>query len=211
MLCTRTLIFYMCASSDKTFLWVPTDLTLWPWLWCLTDIMKTLTMPISFNSIFYDFDTSHEFFLWQFLLVGINRFDLVTLTFMFDLLTENFNLGCIFWMVCTRTLIFYMSDEWPYHESQQIWPCDLNLDVWPTYWKLTLGMTFQSYVPGLGSLSQNLSMAIDVTTVIKQMIWRCELSIWPIFQKLWCRHGFQWNLSLWGAFVFHKHILFINR
>jgi hypothetical protein len=42
----------------------------------------------------------------------------------------------------------------------------------------------------------------------KKMIWRCELSIWPIFQKLWCRHGFQWNLSLWGAFVFHKHILF---
>ena len=123
-------------------------------------------------------------------------------------LPENFNFDCIFWMVCSRTLIFYMSDEWPYHESQKIWPCDLNLDVWPTYWKLTLGMTFQSYVPGLGSLSQNLSMAIDVTTVIKQMIWRCELSIWPIFQKLWCRHGFQWNLSLWGAFVFHKHILF---
>jgi hypothetical protein len=31
-------------------------------------------------------------------------------------------------------------------------------------------MTFQSYVPGLGSLSQNLPMTIDVTTVIKQMI-----------------------------------------
>ena len=89
MLCTRTLIFYIFASSDKIFLWVPTNLTLWPWLWCLTDIMKTLTMPISFNSIFYDFDTSHDFFLWQFLLVGINRFDLVTLTFMFDSLKTS--------------------------------------------------------------------------------------------------------------------------
>jgi hypothetical protein len=151
ILCTRTVIFYMCASSGKAFLWVPTDLSLWPWLLCLTNIMKTLTMPTSFNSISYDFDTSHDCFLWQILLVGINRFDLVTLTFMFDLHTENFNLGCIFWMVYTRTLIFYMSDEWPSHESQQIWPCDLYLDVWPTYWKLTLGITFQSYVPGLDS------------------------------------------------------------
>jgi hypothetical protein len=70
--------------------------------------MKTWTMPPSFNSIFYDSDTSHEYFLWQILLVGINGFDLVTLTFMFDLLTENFNLGCIFRMLCTRTLIFYI-------------------------------------------------------------------------------------------------------
>jgi hypothetical protein len=60
-------------------------------------------------------------------------------------------------------------------------------------------------------LWQNLSMAIDVITVIKQVIWRCELSIWPIFQKLWCRHGCQWNLSLSGAFVFHKHILLRNK
>jgi hypothetical protein len=90
-------------------------------------------------------------------------------------------------------------------------PTDLTL--WPQPWCLTyilktnLGITFQLYVPGLGSLWQNLSMAIDVTTVIKQVIWWCELSMWPIFQKLWCRHGCQWNLSLTGAFVFHKHIL----
>jgi hypothetical protein len=31
-------------------------------------------------------------------------------------------------------------------------------------------MNFQLFVPGLGSLSQNLSMAIDDATVIKQMI-----------------------------------------
>ena len=144
-------------------LWVPTDLTLWPWLWCLTNIMKSLTMPISFNSIFYDFDTLHECFLWQILLMGINWFDLVTLTYIFDFLTENLNLGCIFRIVCTRTLIFYMSDEWSSHESKQIWPCDLNLDAWPTYWKLTLGITFQSYVPWHGSLRQILSMAYVVT------------------------------------------------
>jgi hypothetical protein len=126
-------------------------------------------------------------------------------------LTENFNIGCIFWMTCTRTLIFHMSVPW---DMSLPWvPTDLNL--WPQLWcltyifkALTLGITFQSYVLGLGSLWQNLSMANDVTTVMEQLIWRCELIIWPIFQKLWCRNGFQWNLSLSGAFVFHKHILF---
>jgi hypothetical protein len=33
----------------------------------------------------------------------------VTLTLVLDLLIQNFNLGYIFWMVCTRTLIFHMS------------------------------------------------------------------------------------------------------
>jgi hypothetical protein len=114
MLCTKTLIFYMCASSSKTFLWVPTNLTLWLWFLCLTNIMKTLTMPISFNSIFYDFDTSRECFLWQILLVGINRFDcvtLVTLTFMFDLL---------------KTSTFAVSFEW------------YVLGLWYFTWVMTL-------------------------------------------------------------------------
>jgi hypothetical protein len=29
----------------------------------------------------------------------------------------------------------------------------------------------------------------DVTTVIDQVIWCCDLSIWPTFQKMWCMHG----------------------
>jgi hypothetical protein len=38
---------------------------------------------IFFYSIYEDFDILNEFLLWQILSVGINRFDLVTLTFMF--------------------------------------------------------------------------------------------------------------------------------
>jgi hypothetical protein len=31
MVCTKTLIFHMSVCCDKTFPWVPTGLTLWPW------------------------------------------------------------------------------------------------------------------------------------------------------------------------------------
>jgi hypothetical protein len=31
MVGTRTLIFHMSIPWDKTFLWIPKDLTLWPW------------------------------------------------------------------------------------------------------------------------------------------------------------------------------------
>jgi hypothetical protein len=51
MVCTRALVFCMSVSSDKTFLWVPTDLTLWPWPWCLVYIIKTLTCLYLLNSM----------------------------------------------------------------------------------------------------------------------------------------------------------------
>jgi hypothetical protein len=41
--------------------------------------------------------------------VGTKRFDLVTLTLVFDIHIENFNYAYIFLMVCTRTLIFHLS------------------------------------------------------------------------------------------------------
>jgi hypothetical protein len=46
---TRTLIFHMSVSFDKTFLWVPTYLISWSWPWCLTYKLKTLTLHISFK------------------------------------------------------------------------------------------------------------------------------------------------------------------
>jgi hypothetical protein len=60
-----------------------------------------------------------------------NRFDLVTLALVFNLLVliENFNLGYIFWMVCTRALIFHTNV-----------PCDK---------RLTLAISFEWYILGL--------------------------------------------------------------
>jgi hypothetical protein len=68
------------------------------------------------------FHCSHEYSLWHDLPVSTKMFDLVSVvTLVFDLLIENFNLGCIFWMVGT------------FHGYQKSWPCDLDLCVWPSY------------------------------------------------------------------------------
>jgi hypothetical protein len=52
----------------------------------------------------------------------------------------------------------------------------------------------------------------DVTTIMERVIWPCNISIWPTFQKLY-RYGMAVNrdLSLSEAFVCHKHILFKNQ
>jgi hypothetical protein len=47
--------------------------------------------------------------MWQDLSKSTKMFDLVILTFVFDLLIENFNLGYIFGLVGAKTLIFHMS------------------------------------------------------------------------------------------------------
>ena len=39
----RALIFHMSIPCDKTFLWTPSFLTLWPWPWSLSYFLKTLT------------------------------------------------------------------------------------------------------------------------------------------------------------------------
>jgi hypothetical protein len=46
---TRALIFHMNIPFDKTFPWVPMFLNLWPWPWCFTYLLKTLTMAIFFD------------------------------------------------------------------------------------------------------------------------------------------------------------------
>jgi hypothetical protein len=49
MVCTRTLIFHMRVCCVKSFQWVSTGLTLWPWRLCLTSLLKTLTLAVSFE------------------------------------------------------------------------------------------------------------------------------------------------------------------
>jgi hypothetical protein len=49
MVCTGMLIFHMSIPCDKIFSWVPKFLTMWPWRWCLTYLLKTLTLAITFK------------------------------------------------------------------------------------------------------------------------------------------------------------------
>jgi hypothetical protein len=125
MVCTRTLIFHMSVSSSKTFPWILTYLTLWPRPWCLTYILKTIS------------------FEWYVLGVGyFTRVIVVTSPFCgyqqvwpwdVDLLTENFNLGHLFWLLCIRTFIFHMSVPW----DKTFLEILITMTLWPWPWCLT--------------------------------------------------------------------------
>jgi hypothetical protein len=87
IICTRALIIHMSVPYGKTFPWVPDFLTMWPWPWCLTYLLKTLTLAITFKWYILGW----WYFTWVFLV--------------------------------TRS----------FHRYQNIWPCDFDLNIWPTY------------------------------------------------------------------------------
>jgi hypothetical protein len=102
----RALIFHMSIPCDKIFPWVQQCLILWPWPWCLTYLLTTLILAISFKWYkqepwYFTSVPCDKTFSWV-----PQKFDL--LTFVLDLLTQNFNFGYIFWMVCARTLMCHM-------------------------------------------------------------------------------------------------------
>jgi hypothetical protein len=52
-----------------------------------------------------------QYLLWQDLSVDIKNFGFVTMTLVFDLFFENFNLGHIFSMVCIRPVMSIPCDK----------------------------------------------------------------------------------------------------
>ena len=98
----------MCIPCDKTFSMVPKVLTLWPCLWPLTYIYKTLTSVITFKQ----FEIGPLYFTCVFLMtVPFNwyqTFDLLNFTVTFDLYLQNLNLSQNFKTVTGRAVIFHM-------------------------------------------------------------------------------------------------------
>jgi hypothetical protein len=127
MVCTRALIFHMSVPYGKTFPWVPNFLIMWPLPWCLTYLLKTLTLAVTFKW----YVLGCWYFTWVFHVTRSFLLDLVTLTLMFNLLIKNFNLGYDFQMVCTGTLIFVMSVLW-----QNLFMVQNILTLWPWPWCL---------------------------------------------------------------------------
>jgi hypothetical protein len=130
---------------------------------------------------------------------------------MFDLLTENINLGCIFWIVCTMTDI---SHECPLRHDPPIGTNRFDLVSSTLMFDLHIeNFNFGDNFSILCTITWFLvtkpfhgqwcylycNETSDLTVGTSQLTYFSNL-------KLWCRHGCQWNLSLSGAFVFHKHI-----
>jgi hypothetical protein len=133
--------------SHEYYLWqylsvVTKHITLWSWPRCFI-YFKKKNFNLGYNFwmvctralIFHMSILCDKTFSWV-----QNFWTCVILTLVFNLFIENFNLAYIFWLVITRTLIFHTSLPWdktlPW--DQQIWHYDLDLDVWPTYWKFYL-------------------------------------------------------------------------
>ena len=131
----RASIFQMSIPYDKTFPWVPTFFTLWPWPWSLTYFLKTLTLLITFEQ----WVLKLWYFKWVYfvtrLSVGTKIFYLVTLTLEFDLFSKNFNYAIYFSTMNARALIFHMITSILCDKTFPWVPTFFTL--WPWLWSLT--------------------------------------------------------------------------
>jgi hypothetical protein len=98
-------------------------------------LLKTLALAITFEWYVLGLWYFTRIFLVTRPLHGYKKFDLVTLSLVFDLLIENFNLGYIFWLVGTRALTFhtsvccYKTLPWVL-KNMALWPwCKFDLHI----------------------------------------------------------------------------------
>jgi hypothetical protein len=124
MVSTMAVTFHINIPCNKTFPWVPKI-----YLVTLILVFELLIKNFKLGFIIWMVCTWALIFHMRVFSVGTNRFDLVTLVF--DLHFQTFNPAySIYWIVCTTTLIFQMN------QYELVLPCDLDLYVWVTCWKL---------------------------------------------------------------------------
>ena len=89
----KAFIFGMSVRYDEAFSNVPSILSMWPWLWPLTDFSKTLTSAI----ILLSSEIGHSYLACVFLMTWpfrqYRKFWHVTLNVTFDLLLKSFNIA----------------------------------------------------------------------------------------------------------------------
>ena len=114
---------------------VPKVLTLWPCLWPLTYIYKTLTSVITFKQ----FEIGPLYFTCVFLMTipfnWYQTFDLLTFTVTFDLYLQNLNLSQNFKTVTGRAFIFLMciacAKTFPMvPKLLTLWPLTVTFDLY---------------------------------------------------------------------------------
>ena len=123
--------------------------------------------------------------LWQNLSIDTKIIDLVTLTFEFDLLLKNFNIGNNFWMVSDRAFIFHIYIYIPCDKTFPLIPKFLTLWLGPlrlTYFKKNFNQGYISLTIRAGALVFHMYIPHGQT-----------YNFWP------------WLLTLTFDLLFEKH------
>jgi hypothetical protein len=142
---------------------------LWPW--CLTYLLKTLTLAITFRW--------YVLWCWYFtwvLLSWVPNF--------FDLDVKNFNFGCNFQMVCTRALIFHISVSYSktFPWAPNIFEL-LTLMFDPLIKNFNLGCNFQMVCTTM--LTFHMSVSFDkIFSCVPKFL---TLWPWPSCLTLWLK------------------------
>jgi hypothetical protein len=127
----------------------------------------------------------------------------VTLTFMFDLLSQNISLGCICCMVCIRILIFHISvccdKTYPWLPTGlTLWPSPLCLTYLQKIWTLTI--SFEWYLLGLWDLTRVFLETFPwVATDLN--LWHWPWSLAYILKNLNLVITFEWYALGLGYFI----------
>ena len=124
-------ILQVCIPCGKTFLSIPKSLTLWPWPWLLTYFWKKLNLG-------YNFWTKRDkaFILQVCIPCGKTFLSIPKILTLWPLtyFWKNLTLAITFEPREIR-LSYYMHVfllARPFCPYQKFWPCDLDLDFWPT-------------------------------------------------------------------------------
>ena len=230
----RAFIFYWVLLVARPFRvyqhFLPFDLGVWPNLWKLLTLLKTLEQWVLqlwyYTWVFYETRPHHGY--WKFWPYDL---DLVV-----NLLFENVNFVNNIWIVSVRALISYISI---YSNRSGPWKRTF-LSLWPWPGILTYFWILLIWIVRARALIIHMSIPCDkifptvlnpltltfdkfflkLTLVMTSKIWILELPycicLFPVTRSFYwyqnicpCDLGHLWNWQLLVAFMFHKHILFV--
>ena len=227
----RAFIFYWVLLVARPFRvyqhFLPFDLGVWPNLWKLLTLLKTLEQWVLqlwyYTWVFYETRPHHGY--WKFWPYDL---DLVV-----NLLFENVNFVNNIWIVSARALISYISI---YSNRSGPWKRTF-LSLWPWPGSLTYFWILLIWIVRARALIIHMSIPCDkifptvlnlltltfdkfflkLTLVMTSKIWILELPyctcLFPVTRSFYwyqnicpCDLGHLWNWQLLVAFMFHKHI-----
>ena len=136
----KALIFHVNIPCDKTFLWVPIFLTMWPWPWSLNHFFENFNLAnnsrtVSARTLIFNLNIPcDKTFQWVPLFLTLWPW-LWSLT---QFLKKNLTLLITFeqWVLELGYFTWLFPGIRPFCGYHYFLPCDLDFGVWPFFKKL---------------------------------------------------------------------------